>query len=215
MSSHMTAVRSLCALSLVALAACGDADRHADMDIGENDTLFAGGEARLSEGDEFAALTENGAVKLGLTRDRVYFEVSEAVRQHVDGALEKGIEESESRIRRSIVGAIRRGLESALQFEIDFRVDEIEDVDYRDGEIVFRFVDGGNERSLENIDIDGEPLTRSFSEEDARAFVAAFRRVKAGESARGVADPTSRDSATRGAVEPETLDADTAGGASF
>jgi hypothetical protein len=159
---------------------CGDdSNRRANFHLNDDDSTFAGAEPVLAEGDEFAALSTNGAIKLGLTRDRVYFEVSQAVREHVDSTIETELDESDSRIARSIGGAVRRGIAGALDFEIDFQLEEVEDVEYRDGEIVFRFVDPGDERTLENIDIDDEPLTRSFAEDDARAFVAAFRRVKA------------------------------------
>lgn len=181
------------ALVLALTAGCGDDSRpRASFDL-DDDTLFAGAEATLAEGDEFAALSRNGAVKLGLTAQRVYFELSDAVRQHVDSAIATELESSDSRFMRSIGSAVRRGVAGALEFDIDFRVAEIDDVEYRDGELVFDFVDQEDERALENLDIDGEPITRAFSEEDARAFVAAFRRVKAGAG----------------------TGADTAGGASF
>jgi hypothetical protein len=190
------------ALTVLAVAAaCGD-DRgtRARVDI-DDDSLFAGSEATLREGDLFAANTENGAIRLGLTRERVYFELSEQLREHVDSEIESGIGESENRIARSIGAAVRRGIAGALDVEIDYRVDDIRDIDYRDGELVFDFVDPRDGEALRSTDIDDEPITRAFSEDDARAFVAAFRRLKR-------ADPSVAGSTP----SPDTTAADTAGG---
>lgn len=189
---------------ILQLAACGDdpgADVDLDVDL-DDDTSFAGAEAMLAEGDVFATMSENGVVRLGLTEDRVYFELSEAVREHVDSAIRSDLEESDSRIGRSIGSAVRRGVAGALDVEIDYAVDDIRDVDYRAGELVFEFVDEDDGRMLDNAEVDDEPLTRAFAAEDARAFVAAFRRVKAGD-----ASPVATDTVP--------VSTDTAGGGSF
>ena len=192
---------------------CGDsADVNIDFD--EEDSTFAGRVANLEPGDEFAMLTENGAVRLALTRERVYFQVSEAVREHVDSTIREELEASDSRIARSIGSAVRRGVVGALEFDIDFRLDDIRDVDYRDGELVFEFEDPDDARALRNLKVDDEPLTRAFSERDARDFVAAFRRVKAA----GSADPATarpRADTAAGVDTAAVLRPDTSGGASF
>lgn len=187
------------ALTLAALAVACDDDRapRARVDV-DDDSLFAGSEATLREGDLFAANTENGAVRLGLTRERVYFGLSEQLQEHVDSEIESGIGESDNRIARSIGAAVRRGIAGAMDISIDYRIDEIRDVDYRDGELVFDFVDPEDGRTLRGTDVDDEPITRAFTEEDARAFVDAFRRAKSG--AASVVD---------------TVAADTSGGGSF
>lgn len=170
-------IGSAVTLAVVA-AACGDdPDARARIDI-DDDSLFAGSEATLREGDLYAANTENGAIRLGLTRERVYFELSEQVREHVDSEIESGIGEAENRIARSIGAAVRRGIAGAMEVAIDYRVAEIRDVDYRDGELIFDFVNPDDGRTLSSTDVDDEPITRAFAEEDARAFVAAFRRLK-------------------------------------
>lgn len=187
------------ALTLAALAVACDDDRapRARVDV-DDDSLFAGSEATLREGDLFAANTENGAVRLGLTRERVYFGLSEQLQEHVDSEIESGIGESDNRIARSIGAAVQRGIAGAMDISIDYRIDEIRDVDYRDGELVFDFVDPEDGRTLRGTDVDDEPITRAFTEEDARAFVDAFRRAKSG--AASVVD---------------TVAADTSGGGSF
>ena len=207
-------IRTIIALALVPLlAGCTD-EPNVDISLGDGDTTFAGTEVNYASDDEFATLSENGTVKLGLTSDRVYFEVSEALREHIDSEIETGMKDSDSRIARSISGAVRRGVQSALNIDIDFRLDEIRDVDYRDGELVFDFVDEGDDGTLRNIQMDDEPISRAFSDENALAFVEAFRRVKAGESVRAENVAPERPGAFD---EKNTSDAapDSAGGASF
>lgn len=189
MHTMMHSRMPICTLALLGLACGDDPAPRVDFDV-DDDTVFAGADATLAEGDVFAALTENGAVKLGLTEDRVYFEVSGAVRERVDREISRGVEESDSRLARSIGSAVRRSVSKALDIDFDFDVDDIRDVAYRNGELVFDFEDDRDERTLQKMKIDDRPLTRSFAEDDARAFVAAFRRVKAGK--RGDAAETGR-----------------------
>jgi hypothetical protein len=163
------------------LAGCMD-EPNVEFNMGD-DSTFANAETNYARDDQFAMLTENGAVKLGLTRERVYFEVSEAVRRHVDDKISDEMDETDSRLARSITDAVRRGVQSAMSIDIDFDIDEIRDVDYRGGELVFEF-ENDEEHGLDNVEIDDEPITRAFAADDARAFVDAFRRVKAGETLR-------------------------------
>jgi hypothetical protein len=103
---------------LILLAGCMD---EPNVDVGmDGDTTFADARVTYAPGDEFATLTENGAVKLGLTSDRIYFTVSDAVRDHVDQEIASGVKDADSRLARSIGGAVRRGVQSALSFDIDF-----------------------------------------------------------------------------------------------
>ena len=193
---------------LVLVVACGDSP-NVEFDMND-DSTFADAEPNYAADDEFAILTENGAVKLGLTSERLYFEVSQAVRDHVDQEISNEMKENDSRIARSISGAVRRGVQSAMSIDIDFDLDEIRDVDYRNGELEFEFVND-QERSLDNIKIDDdEPITRSFSEEDAQAFVDAFRRVKAGESLRLNVEAGPGKSAD--SLDDKRTTADSAGG---
>ena len=192
-------------MALLLLVACSD-EPSVQFGVTDDDSLFAGGELRLAPGDQFAVLSRDGVVKLGLTRERVYFAASDAVREHVDSTIEREMSGSDSRVARSIAGAVRRGVQNALEFDVDFRVDEIRDVDYVDGELVFDWVDPERNRSLDNVRVDDEPITRAFDEAAGRAFVQAFRRVKRGDTLRA-------DSAGGAASTPAA--SDTSGGAAF
>lgn len=198
-------------LASVVLVGCSD-EPSVRFDVGNDDTLFAGSEVTYGPEDQFATLSRDGVVKLGLTRERVYFTISDAVREHVDTEIEKGMEESDSRLGRAISGAVRSGVRSALRFDVDFRVDDIRDVEYRGDELVFEWEDPDDDRSLQNIEVSDEPVTRAFDDESARAFVDAFRRVKRGETIREAAPAPAP--ATRAAADSLPA-ADTSGGASF
>jgi hypothetical protein len=63
-----------------------------------------------------------------------------------------------------------------LKHSAEVPVAALEDVEYRNGELVFTTADG--ERLFQGFDIDDEPLTKAFSELDAKAFVREFHRVK-------------------------------------
>lgn len=207
---HRIQVHTIALGLALATLACGDGGGDANIDIDFDDDegpQLAGAKATLRPGDVFATMTENGVIRLGLSEDRVYFELSEVLREHVDSAISSDLEDSENRIARSIGSAVRRGVATALEVDIDYAVDEIRDVHYRAGELVFEFEDPDDGRVLENADVDDEPLTRAFAAEDARAFVAAFRRVKSGQS---VDRPAAADS-----VEPGAAPNDSASGGTF
>lgn len=207
-------MRSMMAVLVVAVfAGCSD-ERNVKFTMGDQDSTFAGREVELAPSDQFAVVSRDGVVKLGLTRERVYFTASDAVREHVDSTLQKEMSESDSRFARAISGAVRRGLQSALAFDVDFRIDEIRDVDYVDGELVFDWVDPEREGTLDNVEIDDQPVTRAFDAESGRAFVRAFRRVKRGETLRDTG-LTVDSASTDGASTSTPAAADTAGGASF
>ena len=164
---------------LILVAGCSD-EPSVRFDVTDDDSLFAGSVVTLEPGDQFAVLSRDGVVKLGLTQDHVYFTASDAVREHVDETLEREMGESDSRFARAISGAVRRGVRSALEFDVDFRVDEVRDVDYVDGELVFDWVDPDQSDMLDHVEVDNRPITRAFDEENGRAFVQAFRAVKRG-----------------------------------
>lgn len=195
----------LVGLLVLVVVGCSD-ERSVQFGVTDDDSIFAGREVQLAPNDQFAVLSRDGVVKLGLTRERVYFAASDAVREHVDSTLQREMSESESRVARSIAGAVRRGVQSALKFDVDFRIDEIRDVDYVDGELVFDWVDP-DRNSLDKVEVDDEPITRAFDEDAGRAFVRAFRRVKRGDTLRAGADSAA------GTGSP--IPVDSTGGASF
>jgi len=144
-----------------------------DIDTGDMDLSAA--TPTVEDGDRFVALTRDGAVKLGLNNDDVYFRLSQALRDSIEAAIDRDVGEAEG-FGGWIGGMVQSGVGRALAFRVRYPLDEIRDVRYEDGELLFEFTDP--DREIE-MDVDGQPLTRAFTETDARAFVEAFREVKA------------------------------------
>ena len=160
-------MRSLLAIAMAAvLAGCGDPDAGVD---------FSGEDLGP---DVHSVLSEDRVVKLGLTRDWVYFELSDSVRAEAQAELDadanaEGVKGFFGGIMRSVVG-------KALGFRARYAVSEIRDIRWEDGRMQIEFEDPGR-RIDENLQIgeEGEPVTEQFAEEDVRAFAEVFRGVKA------------------------------------
>lgn len=159
-------MRTLIALTLaVALTGC---DRGTDVDFG--------GEAMGP--DRHAIVSEDGSVKMGLTREFVYFALSDSARAQAQAELDEDAEQS-------FLGGIMRGLVGkALDFRAKYAVSTIQDIRWEDGRMRVVFTDP--DRSLdEGLEIgDGQPVAETFTEDAVLAFAEAFRAVKE-ESARG------------------------------
>lgn len=186
MSSRRTA---LSLLILPVLLACGT--EHPDEERGGRDGIasdeydLTGAEVVLDAGDRFAMLTTDGAVKMGLTDERVYLRLSRALRDRIEGDVERDLDQEEG-IGRWISGMVRGGVSRALSFRVSYDLNEIRDVRYEGGELVFDFVDP--DESIDGFEVDGRPVTEAFGEDDARRFVEEFDRVRSAAAA-PVRDP--------------------------
>lgn len=162
---------ALPSLLVVALASggCGDAP---DFEL-DRDTAV--GEAPADADDLFSILSRGGEVKLGLTDQTVYFRLSDEVLADVDADIQEDLAGKEG-IGGRIASAVTGGVSRALRTRVSWDVDEIRDVRWEDDRLVFEFEDGS--RKLRDMTVGDEELEDAFTEEDARAFVAAFDEVK-------------------------------------
>ena len=160
-------MRSLLAIAMAAaLVGCGDRDAGVD---------FSGEELGP---DIHSILSEEGVVKMGLTRNWVYFELSDSVRAEAQSELDAdagagGLKGFFGGIMRNVVGR-------ALDVRARYAVAEIRDIRWEDGRMRIEFEDP--DRSLdENLQIgdEGESVTQQFAEADVKAFAEVFRGVKA------------------------------------
>ncbi|MBW3552691.1 MAG: hypothetical protein KY466_04225 [Gemmatimonadetes bacterium] len=150
-------------LLLAPLAACSDGG--ADMDFGGED---------LGE-DRFAIRSDDGAVRMGLTDDVVYFALSDSVRAVARAEMED--DTPREGIAGSIAGAVRGGVSRALAFRAKYPVAEIRDIRWEDGRMTFDFEDPDRTLSRE-FEVDDRPIAEAFSEQDVLAFAREFRRLK-------------------------------------
>lgn len=160
-------MRSLLAIAMaVALVGCGDPDAGVD---------FSGEDLGP---DIHSVLSEDRLVKMGLTRDWVYFELSDSVRAEARAELDA---DAEAGGLKGFFGGIMRSLVGkALGFRARYAVAEIRDIRWEDGRMRIEFEDP--DRSLdENLQVgeEGEPVTEQFAEDDVKAFAEVFRGVKA------------------------------------
>jgi hypothetical protein len=158
-------MRTIIALTLaVALAGC---DRGTDVDFG-GETMGP---------DLHAIVSEDGSVKMGLTRQFVYFALSDSARAEAQAELDQDAEQS-------FVGGIMRGLVGkALDFRAKYALSTIDDIRWEDGRMRVVFTDP-DRRLDEGLEIgDGQPVAEAFEEDAVLAFAEAFRAVKQ-ESAR-------------------------------
>jgi hypothetical protein len=159
-------MRTLIALTLaLALIGC---DRGTDVDFG-GETMGP---------DLHAIVSEDGSVKMGLTREFVYFALSDSARTQAQTELDEDAEQS-------FLGGIMRGLVGkALDFRAKYAVSTIEDIRWEDGRMQVVFTDP--DRSLDEVlkIRDDQPVGETFTEDAVRAFAEAFRAVKE-EGARG------------------------------
>ena len=86
-------------------------------------------------------------------------------------------ETEEGALARAIQAAVLSGVQSMLDHSAECRVRDLRSVTYERDRLIFTADNG--KRLFDDIKVDDEEVTRSFSERDARAFVREFRRVKA------------------------------------
>ena len=158
-------MRALIAIVLLAqIAACGDAGADVDFDASD-----------IGE-DRFAVASRDGAVRMALTDEFVYFALSDSVLELARSEIDPDSGTAEG-IRGAISGIVRGGVSRALSFRAKYPVDDIRDIRWEDGRMVFDFDDP--RRSLsDNFKVEDRPVEEAFAEADVQAFAREFRRLK-------------------------------------
>lgn len=130
------------------------------------------GESRM------AITTEDGGVDLLIAGNVVAMQLSDRKMREVRRKLyDKENEDDDNPLARAIKVAVLGGVRSMLDHSIECPIRELRTVDYRSGRLVIITNDG--DRLFEGVDVDDRDVLESFSDHDARAFVAAFQREKA------------------------------------
>jgi hypothetical protein len=125
-----------------------------------------------------AISTRGNKATLLITDEVVAMQLSERTFAKIQKKLAKERDEEEDHaLARAIKTAVLSSVVALLDHSAECSVDDIRDVDYRNGRLVFVSEDG--DRLFESVEVDDDDLTTAFSERDARAFVREFRRVKA------------------------------------
>ena len=127
-------------------------------------------EARL------AIETEDRDATLMITDRVVALQLSERTLRKVRRELRNEQEDEDNPIARAVMAAVFSGVRTLLDHSVECPIRDLRDVQYRDGELVFIAENG--ERLFGGLDVNDRDVTQSFSEPDARRFVAEFRRAK-------------------------------------
>lgn len=147
----------------LALVGCGDRDQ----------VDFSGEDLGV---ELHSILSQDGVVEMGLTREWVYFALSDSTRAEAQSEIREDAEADG--VRGFFGGLMQSLLGKALDFRAKFAVSEIEDIRWEDGRMRFVFEDP-DRRIDENLQIgeDGD-ATEAFAEDQVRAFAEVFRAVK-------------------------------------
>lgn len=169
------AMRYLGTLALLAvLPSCGDSESPG-MDFGGDEI----------GPDRHSIVGEDGEVKMGLTDEYVYFSLSDETLEEARSEMRRDADEEGA--SGFVGGVLEKTVGRALGFRARLPVSEIDEIRWEDGRMRIVFTD--SDRSFgDNLSIEDRPVTESFTEEDVRAFAAAFRQVKAGAGADGATE---------------------------
>ncbi len=75
----------------------------------------------------------------------------------------------------SIAQIVKTSVASAIGTHASYPVSEIRDIRYDDNTIVFEWKNGDEHEMFSNTKVDGEKVSRTFSQEDAERFIAAVK----------------------------------------
>jgi hypothetical protein len=125
----------------------------------------------------FAMTTEDGAVTMLLDGESVALQLSDQSMRKVRRELRKEEnDDDDNPIGQALKAAVLGTVRSLLDHSIECPVRDLRSADYRDGRLVLVANDG--HRVFGEISVDHQDVLESFSDRDARAFVAEFQRVK-------------------------------------
>jgi hypothetical protein len=132
------------------------------------------GEA-LGPGD-VQIFSRDSAVTLILKGDQILAGLSPKTVAKVRAEIEASSKNDDTtKLGGSIAQLVKRTVAEKIATHVAYPLSEISDIRYDDGEIVIERHGRGNERLFSSTKVNREPLSKSFSPEDARRFVEAVR----------------------------------------
>lgn len=158
---------------LIPLVACGD-EQQGEIDFGGEEL----------GPDRYSVVSDDEAIKMGLTDQHVYFAIADSVRAEAQAEMEREVGNRDG-VAGMIGGVVQKAVGKAMSFRARYPVEEIRDIRWENGQMRIEFVDP--DRSISDSFQSGDrPITEAFSEQDVQAFAEHFRQVKAGQA--GAAD---------------------------
>lgn len=120
--------------------------------------------------------SEDGDVTLLITDRVVAFQLSDRTMRKVRRELRNEQDEEDNPIARAVLAVVASSMRTLLNHSAECPVRELRDVQYHHGRLVFSAEDG--DVVFGDLDLNDREVTESFSDADARRFVAEFQRVK-------------------------------------
>ncbi|HTO91916.1 MAG TPA: hypothetical protein VMJ70_12355 [Candidatus Sulfotelmatobacter sp.] len=124
----------------------------------------------------FSITTDDEQATLLLTNKVVAIQLSDRAFHSLHRKFRDIQLEDDNVLAQTIKAVVLGTVEAMLDHRIECPIRDIDDVQYRNGRLVF--ITSDNDTIFENIDVHDRNVLEGFSEADARAFVREFKRVK-------------------------------------
>jgi hypothetical protein len=180
----MTSVtRRFTAMALVASAigvACKDAEVRTSSDRRDhsNATFSTRDSARTLGPGDVRVFNADSSIELAVLRDSIVTGFGPKVLAEI----QKGTDTSNVKgngLGASIEKFVKSTVASAMNHEMKYAVADVRSVRYAGGKMEFFWKDGSRMKLFENTKQDNTPVSETFSERDAKQFIAAFDAKKA------------------------------------
>lgn len=124
-----------------------------------------------------AITTTNHVASLLLTRDAVAMQLTDRALRDIGREMSEEEGGEDGFFARLVGNAVRSGVQTMLRRSVEYPVRDLRSVEYRGGQLVFTTEEG--ERIFEDVEVNDTEVMKSFSANDARAFVREFNALKA------------------------------------
>ena len=161
-------------LALLLAAACAPEPSDVTPEPEPADVSFSD-EAPPGE-EQVVITTQSGDVDLGLTDRVLYLRLNPKRRAEVEAEMAAEVEDRGG-LGGFIAETVTNAVSGALAHAVEIPVEDVRDVRYEDGRLDI-VLEG--EEDFPQVETDGQAVEEAFAPADARRFVEAFERVKAG-----------------------------------
>ena len=130
-------------------------------------SALAPGDMRIYNRDSSVDLILKGNSILAGLSPKTIAKVKDAVNEKTSGET--------TGIGGSIAQIVKSSVASAIGTHASYPLNEIRDIRYEDNTIVFEWRNGDEHEMFRDTKVDGEKVSRTFSQEDAERFIAAVK----------------------------------------
>lgn len=157
-------------VATICIAACGHRDdtRFVVRDASARPDSLGPGDLRI--------FNEDSSVDLVLVGDRITTGLSQKVVSDVRNKTDSGV--TDSGLAGAFEKLVTRTVASAIGTRVEFPLDDLNDVRYEDGRLVFDWKHGRSSNLFASSRVNGRRTDKSFRADDAERFVAAVRARK-------------------------------------